>query len=276
MATKMRLDAQAANELVPYIIFVESNVDTNQYSQDLYTKMLSNQFLIDAGIDSTGSFTSNGTTTQVTYCQLIGTYNLFNDAQGKLRVPLNSVKQAVAGRSKVYAAYFGLKDNFVALVKALQGEADITKWYCSDGVYTNDIAKSFTDAGVTNLPTVSLMSLGIATTGSAYDKFISDFKAEPTNKGAAPTDGDMLFNQIGYDMGAYMKQIVDTINADNAKYMSREQVLKEAQRTAFKLAGVTGSKGQSVSTTEVGWYDEYTLQTSGFVRSGKAKNSEDE
>jgi hypothetical protein len=269
MFQKMMDDARKDKALIPYIIFVENDPSLNQYSLDLYSAMLSNQSLVDIALGSDGSLASTGSTSKVTYPQLLGTFNLFTE-NNTLKVPVNSIKELVKGKTKVRACYFGLRDNFVTTLKAMQDNSvTIDKWYTADGIYTNDITTALTNAGVTGTPNVSVMSLGATTSGTMYNTFVSAFN---TKHSGNPTAADSLFNQIGYDMGTYIKKIADNINSNASKYMSRKGVLDEAKTTA--ISGVTGSKGATVLSTQVGWYDEYTLGSQGWNLVGRARTED--
>jgi ABC-type branched-subunit amino acid transport system substrate-binding protein len=215
---------------------------------------------LDTGVSSP----STGITTKVTYPQLLGTF--FVNEAGP--VPTAAISSLVASQATTpYVVYAGLTGGFISAVKAFNTSGiDVARWYTSDGVYVDEINQSLTTAGVTELPPVSVMSLGITTSGTNYSNFVSAFQAKYTTS-VTPS----IFAQYGYDMGLFMKKVVNGINIDNDK-LTRSVVKTRAMTTSLQAAdgAVTGKKGSTVPNLEISNYDEFNLTAGGWVRIGPA------
>jgi ABC-type branched-subunit amino acid transport system substrate-binding protein len=261
----LREKALAENRNIPFITLVETRGSLNEYELDLYSGVLKNQTLVESGLLDTGvSSPSTGITTKVTYPQLLGTF--FVNEAGP--VPTAAISSLVASQATTpYVVYAGLTGGFISAVKAFNTSGiDVARWYTSDGVYVDEINQSLTTAGVTELPPVSVMSLGITTSGTNYSNFVSAFQAKYTTS-VTPS----IFAQYGYDMGLFMKKVVNGINIDNDK-LTRSVVKTRAMTTSLQAAdgAVTGKKGSTVPNLEISNYDEFNLTAGGWVRIGPA------
>lgn len=270
--------AQNANTNIPYIVFTEGVEDAADYSEDMYSSLLSRQFSSDIRVNKNGIMSINAgsvnTTAIATYAQLIGSFSLRNKTvnnETELVFPLNTLKSLLKDRTNVNAVYIGYMDNFLRLLKAFKDDTDLSAavnhWYSVDGVMgsrtPSEIAAVYQSAA--NMPQISILTMGKTTTGAEFNNFATDFKSLPSI-GASydlTADADLIYYQLGYDMGKYLKSVVDTINSSSTLKLNRQNVLSVAQTQITSMPGVSGSGGTKTSPSDRGWYDRYDVNCSG-------------